>query len=589
MKTAMVFFPILVLFMLSTTALGAGVCNNPAWKTSGNRCYRFYSKDGLNYAQMQAQCKRAGGELARIDNAKQDALAMKLAGKSRAFIGLTDRIKEGKFKWSDGSAPAYTNWAPGEPNDYKKIGGEDCTVINWHGNKWNDVKCTSNDASEGFVCSAPAPRPLLRHVCDSHAWKTEGNRCYRYFAQDGLSYDQMQVKCNENGGELARFDNARQDKVARTLVGKSRAFIGLTDRTKEGTFKWSDGTKPRYTNWAPGEPNDSKNVGGEDCVVMNWYGDKWNDVKCDSNQWSEGFVCSATINARPTGLVKLSGGNNGNAKNLKACTGECDADSQCVYGLKCFQREHGEPIPGCSGKGGGPNWDYCYNPSRKGLLSGKNDGKAKNLAACNGECDADSQCVQGLKCFQRQHGEPIPGCFGKGGGPFWDYCYNPSLPITLSGINDAKAKNLKACTGECDADSQCAYGLKCFQRSHGERIPGCTGKGGGPLWDYCYNPLLPIVLSGTNDNKAKNLRRCTGECDADSQCASGLKCFQRSHGEPIPGCTGKGGGADWDYCYDPSARLMLSGTNDPYSRNLKACTGECDSDSQCLSGLKCFQ
>lgn len=103
---------------------------------------------------MQAQCKRAGGELARIDNAKQDALAMKLAGKSRAFIGLTDRIQEGKFKWSDGSDPAYTNWAPGEPNDAKTVGGEDCVVINWKGDKWNDVKCVSNEYSEGYVCSA---------------------------------------------------------------------------------------------------------------------------------------------------------------------------------------------------------------------------------------------------------------------------------------------------------------------------------------------------------------------------------------------------------------------------------------------------
>ena len=59
----------------------------------------------------------------------------------------------------------------------------------------------------------------------------------------------------------------------------------------------------------------------------------------------------------------LSGGNDGNAKNLKACTGECDNDGQCAYGLKCFQRSHGEPIPGCWGKGGGATWDYCYSPS----------------------------------------------------------------------------------------------------------------------------------------------------------------------------------------------------------------------------------
>ena len=134
-------------------------CNDPAWTLGGNRCYRFYPKDGLSYTQMQKTCKRAGGELARIDNTQQDALAQFLAGKSRAFIGLTDRNKEGQFKWSDGSTPVYTNWSPGEPNDYQKVGGEDCTVINWNGNKWNDVKCTSNVNSEGFICSAAAPRP----------------------------------------------------------------------------------------------------------------------------------------------------------------------------------------------------------------------------------------------------------------------------------------------------------------------------------------------------------------------------------------------------------------------------------------------
>ena len=64
------------------------------------------------------------------------------------------------------------------------------------------------------------------------------------------------------------------------------------------------------------------------------------------------------------------------------------------------------------------------------------------------------------------------------------------------------------------------------------------------------------MLSGKNDGKAKNLRACTGECDGDWQCASGLKCFQRSHGEPIPGCIGRGGGADWDYCYNPRCESL---------------------------------
>ena len=126
-----------------------------------------------------------------------------------------------------------------------------------------------------------------------------------------------------------------------------------------------------------------------------------------------------------TGLTPLQGGNDGKAKNLEACIGECDNDGQCKSGLKCFQRKGFTPVPGCSGKGK-RDWDYCYDPSGSTELQGGNDNKAKNLGACIGECDNDGQCKSGLKCFQRSNGETIPGCTGSGAGKDWDYCYDPS-------------------------------------------------------------------------------------------------------------------------------------------------------------------
>ena len=65
---------------------------------------------------------------------------------------------------------------------------------------------------------------------------------------------------------------------------------------------------------------------------------------------------------RSLGDIELSGGNDAGAVNLAACTGECDSDAQCAAGLLCFQREDNEIIPGCKGPGGGPDWDYCYDP-----------------------------------------------------------------------------------------------------------------------------------------------------------------------------------------------------------------------------------
>merc|ERR1712176_77390 len=173
---------------------------------------------------------------------------------------------------------------------------------------------------------------------------------------------------------------------------------------------------------------------------------------------------------------------------------------------------------------------------------------------------------------QRSNGEPIPGCKGKGGGKDWDYCYDPlweelkttKAPIgskQLGGKNDPKAKNLKACFGECDNHSQCAKGLKCFQRDNGQKIPGCHGAGGGKDWDYCYDPRHGgiKILGGPNNANAKDLQRCWGECDKDSHCTHGLKCFQRSNGQAIPGCKGAGGGKDWDYCYDPLWNQVVGG------------------------------
>ena len=175
------------------------------------------------------------------------------------------------------------------------------------------------------------------------------------------------------------------------------------------------------------------------------------------------------------------------------------------------------------------------------------------LQSCHsgaGDCDKDSECLGGLKCFQRNGLEPVPGCAGAGTRA-WDYCYYEPSPNLNSIAGDPTSLPLAKCAGDCDNDSQCAGNLKCFQRDGLESVPGCAG-GGTNQWDYCYDPWDALKLDSiAGDPTNLPLARCAGDCDKDSQCAGNLKCFQRDGLEPVPGCAG-GGTRAWDYCYDPS-------------------------------------
>lgn len=68
-----------------------------------------------------------------------------------------------------------------------------------------------------------------------------------------------------------------------TLGQTGVIWIGFSDEVSEGNFVWYDQSPITYTNWAPGEPNQS---GNEDCVQIYPTGANpgmWNDLSCTSS------------------------------------------------------------------------------------------------------------------------------------------------------------------------------------------------------------------------------------------------------------------------------------------------------------------
>jgi hypothetical protein len=102
------------------------------------------------------------------------------------------------------------------------------------------------------------------------------------------------------GGHLVTLDSqAENDWLVATFGAYGEIWIGLTDQEVEGVWKWSN--EPiTYTNWSPGEPNNS---GNEDFVVLNVGSQNWNDLSLSELRY--GVIEAAPT---PSALLLLGSG-----------------------------------------------------------------------------------------------------------------------------------------------------------------------------------------------------------------------------------------------------------------------------------------
>jgi Ca2+-binding RTX toxin-like protein len=96
------------------------------------------------WQQAQAQARSLGGNLVTVNNqAEQDWLVSTFGGSELLWIGFTDEVTEGQFRWVSGETSTYTNWHFGEPNNAH--GGEDYAMMNWNwAGIWNDDSGTGS-------------------------------------------------------------------------------------------------------------------------------------------------------------------------------------------------------------------------------------------------------------------------------------------------------------------------------------------------------------------------------------------------------------------------------------------------------------
>ena len=123
--------------------------------TADGRSYCVHV-DLLSFEDAAARCEREHGHLAFIETADENANLQRALGASppsdRFWIGLTDREREGDFRWTNGAPITFSGFHMPEPND--DGGVEDCTEFYAADGRWNDIDCRLGRSS---ICEASPP------------------------------------------------------------------------------------------------------------------------------------------------------------------------------------------------------------------------------------------------------------------------------------------------------------------------------------------------------------------------------------------------------------------------------------------------
>ncbi|XP_058240771.1 C-type lectin domain family 4 member M-like [Hemibagrus wyckioides] len=86
-----------------------------------------------------------------------------------------------------------------------------------------------------------------------------------YISNEGKTWTESRQDCIGREADLVIINTKEEQEFLTTHLGNREAWIGLSDRDREGVWKWVDGTPLITDSWESGEPN---NVGDEDCAVI---------------------------------------------------------------------------------------------------------------------------------------------------------------------------------------------------------------------------------------------------------------------------------------------------------------------------------
>ena len=116
-----------------------------------------------------------------------------------------------------------------------------------------------------------------------------------YQVSGGVSWHDAEDECETRGDHLVVITSSAENSFVYSLLDQSGApiepWLGLTDEAQEGTWRWVNGERIQFTNWAKGSPS-GRSGGGQRENLIEMLGDgTWNDNRDHTSKYIGGFIC----------------------------------------------------------------------------------------------------------------------------------------------------------------------------------------------------------------------------------------------------------------------------------------------------------
>jgi hypothetical protein len=163
-----------------------------------------------------------------------------------------------------------------------------------------------------------------------YTWTENSSNGHYYAFTDVKSWADAQSEAVVVGCNLVTIRNqSEHDWLFSTFVSQvteTGVHIGINDINVEGTWEWISGEPVTFTNWYPGEPNDS--YGGEDegLIFSN------NSINVTPGEWNDGNASQfrGIIEWRPTTVYVDQSGNGDYTDIQSAIDGSINGDTVIV-------------------------------------------------------------------------------------------------------------------------------------------------------------------------------------------------------------------------------------------------------------------